>query len=213
MRLTGEKKYKARVAVANKEREKRKRKLYVGLEKVMKDPDSAFNKCTLKQQGFIRSHVLEGKTKHQAALENYNLNSDNSARAAGGVIANYPKVKLAIREIYDNMGITDEYLTQVMQRGLEAKKEVFMRGEGLVQSDIPDCKIQLEFLKFAHEVKGDVRPRVGVPDSGGGIDVHIPAGVVGSDEVEHAVQIVLKKKFKRKGDANKVDIVDGAVVQ
>jgi len=73
-------------------------------------------------------------------------------------ICNNPVIAKTIREIYENGGISDDYLREKHKALLEAKEMKFFQENGIVTDsrEVDDNGTRLGALKLAHQLKGNL---------------------------------------------------------
>jgi hypothetical protein len=113
------------------------------------------NRLSKKEKGFVRD-IVKGKTQTQAALNNYDTNSENVAGVIGSENIRKPKIQKAIKSIADQL--PDEDLVKVHKEGLKASKEVWKNnnesGEIEKVSEEPDYATRHKYLDSAYKLKG-----------------------------------------------------------
>ena len=109
---------------------------------------------TLKQQKFVASYIETGNAT-QAVCDNYNVKDRKSAKVIACGLRKHPKIRQALYEVQDEAGITLEQLAFILNRGLDAKKVISHKGE-FTESGCHDYSTQLEYLRLAHELRGDL---------------------------------------------------------
>lgn len=187
--------------VKEKEKERREK----NLEKVKESEDSAFNRLTPKEKGFVHAVAVERKTKRQAVVENYNTKSERNAGVMATEISQRPRVQEAITEIYRGMDINEQLFAKTLKEGLEARRWAYDKKIGTyVKSEAPDHKNRLGFLKEAHEIFGIKK------GSGDQTKVNINVDMKGNEEVEETVKEALFGKFRKK-EGEVIDVTPEAV--
>ena len=105
----------------------------------------------------IVKSLIEGKTEIQA-LKNVGY-SDTYIHSGKREILSNPVIAKTIREIYEDGGISDDYLREKHKALLEAKEiKVFNdKDNGITYSEpIEDNTTRLNALRLAHQIKGNL---------------------------------------------------------
>ena len=105
-----------------------------------------------KEKGFIKD-IVKGKTGTQAALNNYDTESENVAGAIASENLRKPKIQQAIQSIADR--IPDEDLLKVHKEGLKATS-------GIGDNTQVDYGVRHKYLDTAYKLKGSFAPEKNV---------------------------------------------------
>ena len=98
------------------------------------------DELTKKQKGFVKDYVETGNAT-QAAKNNYDVSTDETARAIGYENLTKPHIINAVKSIAEQ--IPDEVLIKVHKEGLEATNK-----EGI------DYAVRHKYLDSAYKLKG-----------------------------------------------------------
>jgi predicted transcriptional regulator len=104
-------------------------------------PPESLQKLTLKEQKFAIA-VADGKTKTQACLDTFEVNSRDSAKTLGTNLMKKADIREAITDLMDQKGLTQEY------RVVKLKKHV----------DHVDPNISLKALDQSWKLDGSYAP-------------------------------------------------------
>lgn len=77
-------------------------------------PPESLQKLTPKEQKFAIA-VAQGKTKTQACLETFDVNSRDSAKALGTTLMKKADIREAIADVMDQKGLTQEYRVEKLK--------------------------------------------------------------------------------------------------
>lgn len=103
---------------------------------------------TVKEKKFVKAYVENGGNGTQAALQAYNANPASARKIASEVLT-----KLDMSAWLDKAGLTDEVMAgAIAYKSLAAKKQNTFTGE--IEDD---HRIQLDALKFAAQLKGQIK--------------------------------------------------------
>jgi len=102
---------------------------------------------THKQKQFVKEYIKTGNAT-EAASRVYKTKNRNTAKSIGSENL----TKLDLMEVMDKTGISDNYLMEILKRGLEAKRQI-VTGNKKVQI-FEDYNNQSKFLAIALKLKG-----------------------------------------------------------
>lgn len=108
-------------------------------------------RLTKKEKGFVKDYLETGNGT-QAALANYDTESENTAAALASVNIRKPKIQRLIEE-----KLPDEELFQIHREGLYATKPYFNDDGDKIAEDA-DYAIRHRYLDTAYKVKGSYAP-------------------------------------------------------
>ena len=131
--------------------------------------------------------------------------SDDAIIEQSTALANKEDVSTAITSIYEEAGLTIKNLALVVVDALQATKTERDPDTGeLSNSNVPDHVVRLRAVKLAHEVRGDIGQKK-VQKSTFSLNVDVDTKDHSVEEVESAVEEVLKEKFRKK---KRIKIID-----
>lgn len=126
-------------------------------------------KRTLKQRKFINAYIKNKGNATQAYLEISPNCKEESARVLG--YRWLQKVNISVEELFDRMGMTDAYLNQKLNEGLDATKVISVipippkkekSGTGDLPDansktidfiDVPDFNVRVKYLDMVYKLK------------------------------------------------------------
>lgn len=122
-------------------------------------------KLTLKQRAWIRAYSTMGTDTFgnatQSAIKAYNLDPEKQYEAAANIgWENLRKLDLEITELMDEMGLTDTYLMNKLNEGLEAEKPY--GKDGVLHSD---NTARIKALELGLKLRNKLKDRVEVSGS------------------------------------------------
>jgi len=126
-------------------------------------------KRTLKQRKFINAYIKNKGNATQAYLEISPDCKEESARVLG--YRWLQKVNISVEELFDKMGMTDAYLNQKLNEGLDATKVISVipippkevkpstgdlpnaNSKNIEFIDVPDFNVRVKYLDMAYKLK------------------------------------------------------------
>lgn len=116
---------------------------------------------TIKERKFVKTYLQTGNAK-EAIKAAYNVSSDKSARA----MVSETLSKLALTDIMDNMGLTDEALVGCLKDGLYNSKKIIGTPDNFIEVD--DKATQHRYLNTAFQLKDKFpKDRIGLEATDG----------------------------------------------
>lgn len=104
---------------------------------------------TPKQRKFIQG-VISGKSQTDAAIEAYDTNSRASAASVGNAVMDMIAVKFP--ELMDKLGVNDERIVEVLNRGLDASTSYYSKSEKEM-IEVADWHARLKAVDIALKLK------------------------------------------------------------
>lgn len=131
-------------------------------------------KRTLRQRKFITALI-----KHKGNATKAYLEISPKCKVESAAVLGYRmlrKVNLSVEELLDRMGMTDAYLNQKLNEGLEATKVISVvpippkkgkqgsadlpdaNEKNIEFIDVPDSNVRVKYLDMAYKLKGAYAP-------------------------------------------------------
>lgn len=126
-------------------------------------------KTTFKQRAWLKLY-LETKNATEAAMQVYDCKNRNVANAIGAENL----AKLSMSDLMDAMGMTDDYLMEKVQEGLEkpSRPITVKTANGLETKLIPDYQTRHKYVDTALKLKKKLNTQVDV-DVGVEVNVNV----------------------------------------
>lgn len=119
---------------------------------IKKDP------LTFKQRAFVDEYLSNGGNATKAAKVAYNVTTQQSAEVVGSKNLSNAKVakilekeRRSMREIFDEMGATDEFVASVFTEGAKNAKKYYFKGDKLAA--VPDLAERRQNAKEIASIK------------------------------------------------------------
>jgi len=131
------------------------------------DPQNILPKPKQKQLGKTKNDLrrrakkivkalIEGQSETKAIISaGYSPATANGCKTE---ILTNPVIAKTIRDLYEDGGISDDYLREKHRALLEAKETKFFQEKGMVtdEREVEDNTTRLNALKLAHQIKGNL---------------------------------------------------------